>query len=123
MSRLPIDSYWHFWDFPRNLRLSVKSHFFYLHSPFLEEDDEFVAYYQVFHFTGSHSKKDIEEMMLGRYYPPPHSVEYLGQIEIAALDFDQRRRHDIAEEPFRRFLTEHDYGFLYQDDGEAKRDQ
>lgn len=106
MSRIPF-RYWHFYDYPRNLRFSVHGRFFYLHSPFLEEKDDFATYFGVFELIGFASEEELNQKLYGRYFPPVEMLQYIGNISITALDFSPRRRTDIAAIPFEAFLQEH----------------
>lgn len=120
MERIPF-RYWHFYDYPRNILLSVQGHFFYLHSPFLDDEDEFATYYRVYELINFASEEELNQRIKGCYYPPLDMLNYIGDIPIAELDFPKNHKGDIAALPFREFLIKHNYGFLYRNNSEDNK--
>lgn len=104
MDRLPI-KYGEFYDFPRMFRLRLGDEWFFLRSEFDDDEDDYQEAYKVYRLP-FHTEEEIESHP--DYWMELGNAEYLGEIPIAAVGFDETRRQSIDGRMFVEWLSARD---------------
>jgi hypothetical protein len=101
MNLIPI-TYGEFYDVPRMIRFQLGGQWYFLRSPFDEEQDDYIDSYDVYLLP---FRSEEEFQANPNYWRELNQASYLGRIPIREVGLDETRRRSIDADAMEQWLS------------------